>query len=154
MKAVLARGPNHVIVYDQELDGLDDVADGELLLRHGFNQVFEQFMEEGDEGASVRVDNDFVLDAELSELETHRLLVDVVVVDVDNHAALAVHVEHFLVCKWHSIRAEANDVLDAYNFRSLHILLLCLTRDGPIRFMEQIFLRFFRTIVNFKYFLI
>ena len=130
------------------------MADWELLLTHRFNQVFKQFMEEADKCAAVRVDNDLVLDAKFSELESHRLLVDIVVIDVDYHAALAVHVEHLLVCERHAVRAEANDVLDAYDLRSLHVLLLGLARNGPIGLMEEIFLRFLCTIVNFKYFFI
>ena len=111
-------------------------------------------MEEADECAAVRVDNNLVLDAKLSELESHRLLIDVVVVDVDYHATLAVHVEHLLVCERHTIRAEANDVLDAYDLRSLHVLLLGLARDRAVGLMEQIFLCFLCTIVNFEYFFI
>ena len=99
------------------------------------------------------MDDELVFDVELAELEPHSLLIDIVIVHVDNDTALAIHVEHFFVCEGHPIRAETDDVLNANNFRILHILLLSLARDHPICLMKQLDLGLF-LIVYFKNFLV
>ena len=95
------------------------------------------------------MDDELVFDVELAELEPHGLLIDVIVVDVDNDPALAIHVEHFFVCEWHPIRAETDDVLNSDNFRILHILLLSLACNHPICLMKQLDLGLF-LIIHFK----
>ena len=41
------------------------------------------------------------------ELDLNRLLVDVIFIDIDNHATLTIHVEHLLVAKRLLPRAES-----------------------------------------------
>lgn len=149
LQTVLTRRSNHIIVNNQELDGLNHMARWELFQGHGFNQVFKKFIEEVHERDAVWMDDELVFDVELAELEPHRFLIDVIVVHVDNNTTLTIHVEHFFVREWHPIRAETDDVLNSNYLCILHILLLSLARDHPIRFMKQLDLGLF-LIVHFK----
>ena len=149
LQTVLTRRSNHIVVNNEELDGLNHMARWELFQGHGFNQVFKKFIEEVHEGDTVWMDDELVFDVELAELEPHCFLIYVIVVHVDNNTTLTIHVEHFFVREWHPIRAETDDVLNSNYLCILHILLLSLARYHPIRFMKQLDLGLF-LIVHFK----